>query len=67
MTVQDIIALIEAGDTVIAKAISSYRDVRATLSDTDRAAVEQRLAQIAARNETDFARVDGELIAAEQG
>jgi hypothetical protein len=61
MNAFQILQLITAADATLAQSIAIYRDVRATLSGDDVAAIEAKLAALQSANDADFVRVDGEL------
>ena len=64
MTLNDILAAIDAGQTVLVALVELAGEVRTTLTQDDQIALDAALAKLQAGNDADFLRVDAKLRAA---
>ena len=61
MNALQILDLITAADSTLARSVAIYRDVRDTLASQDVAAIDAKLAALQSANDAAFVRVDQEL------
>ena len=66
MTFAEVLQLLDAAGQVLSGALKIAGEARGTLSASDQAELDLRLAALQSRSDADFARVDAKLTAAAQ-